>query len=52
MHSEANYNYLAGQSPRYISLCFLSLIKQSGTKTMNKQFLTAPVRLEEVHFLH
>ena len=32
-----------------ISFCFLSLIKQSSVKTFNKQLLTAPRRLEEVH---
>ena len=32
-----------------ISFCFLSLIKLSGTNTLNKPPLTLLMRLEEVH---
>ena len=34
-----------------VSFCFLSLVKQSGAKTLNKQLLTVPIKLEKLHVL-
>ena len=36
---------------KIISLCFSSIIKQSGTNRLNRYMLAAPIRLEEVHVL-
>ena len=41
MHKEANCNALTGQSFR----------KLGSNKTLNKQLLTVPIRLEKVHVL-
>ena len=54
MHRDANCNALTGQLPSYEKnnlFLLLSLVKLSDTKTLNKQLLTLPIRLEDVYVL-